>query len=52
MRTIGLVAKDAPTRWPIVKDAKAETIWTVKEFIAKLLVETGRRAELIIETVH
>ena len=52
MRTIPLVAKDAAPRRPIVKDAKAETIWTVKKSPAKILIKLRCRSKLVVETVH
>ncbi len=52
MRTIRLVAKDAAARRPIVKDAKAETIWTVKKSPAKILIKLACRSELVVEPVH
>jgi hypothetical protein len=52
MRTIRLVAKDAAAQRPIVKDAKGETIWTVKKSPAKILIKLACRSELVVEPVH
>lgn len=48
MRTIRLVAKDAAARRPIVKDAKGETIWTVKKSPAKILINLLAEVNLLL----
>src|SRR5438045_7049029 len=52
MRTIGLVAEDAATRRPIVKDAQPKTVRTVKKFPTKILIKLRGGSELVVEAVH
>src|SRR5262249_39099213 len=52
MRTIGLIAQETAARWPVIQKAKTETIRTVKEVTAKLLVKCCGLCKRLVITMN
>src|SRR6266540_685581 len=52
MRTIRFIPQDVTARWPVVQDAKPETVGTVKKAAAKLLVKRCGFCKRLVVTMN
>src|SRR2546430_13629080 len=52
MRTIRLITEGAAARWPVVKNAEAEALGTVKKSPTKVLIKSSGLCKRLIKTMN
>src|SRR2546430_17707874 len=52
MRTIRLITEGAAARWPVVKNAEAEALGTVKTSPTKVLIKSSGLCKRLIKTMN
>src|SRR5207237_9981785 len=52
MRTIRLITEGAAARWPVVKNAEAEALGTVKKSSTKVLIKSSGLCKRLIKTMN